>query len=163
MAGEDKNVILIDCDMRRSRVAAPGNYLGLAEYLDGTCEVADVISQDRETMLNMIAAGHSPDRAPKLLNSARMRQLVQALSKSFDVVILDTPPVLPVADTRIIAPLVDLAVVLIQWQRTPRKLANRCLSMLSHANPTDIGLVFSLVRALPGYASRRYLRGYVQE
>ncbi len=106
-----KQVIVIDCDMRKPRLHSafgsnePGR--GLSKCLDGTIDdVSTVIRSSGIGGLSYISSGQLPRDPVALLQSERMGKLIEELENSFDYVVLDTPPILGYADTPILCPLV---------------------------------------------------------
>lgn len=153
-----KKIIIVDCDLRRSTVL---KLLGVAktqgtidEYLSGTKDLHMVIGRDEGSGLYYVPAKVDTVNSSELLASPKMRALVDALANEFDIVFLDTPPLMAVADPRVVAELADYIVFLIQWEKTDRDLAVTALKLL--ADFSKVGVVLSQVdlrrHARYGYA-----------
>jgi Mrp family chromosome partitioning ATPase len=104
-----------------------------------------------------------------VFGTAAMRALIEELRRTYDVIVLDTAPVLPIADTRVLAPLADSVVVLVRWRKTPRKATEAALRMLQsvHAHIAGAALTQVNVKAQaqqgygdPGYYYRSYQKYY---
>jgi tyrosine-protein kinase Etk/Wzc len=108
LAASGKKVLLIDADMRRGKlerslgVDRPN---GLAELLAGTIGLEQAIRTTRVPLLSFMPAGKRPDNPSELLMSPRLQQYLDGLGRVYDVVFIDTPPVLAVTDASIIGKL----------------------------------------------------------
>lgn len=144
----DKRVIVVDCDLRRSSVtsslgvAKPGGTID--EYLSGAKGLEQIIGRDEASGLYYIAARSGTPNSAEILDSNAMRNFIQVLSTQFDLVFLDTPPVMAVSDPRITARLADYIVFLIRWEQTPRELAVNALKLLRDLRK-DVGVVLAQV------------------
>ena len=144
----EKKVVIVDCDLRRSAVASSlalaNNEGTIDEYLAGTKTLDQVIGRDVSSGLYYILAKSNTPNSAELLESSAMRSFIRALGGQFDLVILDTPPLMAVADSRIAAQVADYIIFLIRWQRTPRELAINALRLLQDLHK-EIGIVLSQV------------------
>ena len=159
-------VVLIDADLRRptvSRRTKISQDPGLVEFLQHEVQLADILRRDPQTEAIIITAGAKTDHAAELLASARMGMLMEELNKVFDLVIIDSPPILAVADTRILARLADQTVYVIRWARTRREVANEGIRQLREAGIPLAGAVLSAVNvrahAQYGYGDSGYYYG----
>jgi Mrp family chromosome partitioning ATPase len=100
-----------------------------------------------------------------------MDRLLETLRKEFDLVLLDTAPVVPVADTRILAPKADVVVFLARWRKTPRKAVETGFALLRSVGADIVGVALTLVDAQQqakygygdsGYYYRSYRKYYTQ-
>jgi tyrosine-protein kinase Etk/Wzc len=108
LAASGKKVLLIDADMRRGKLerAFGGERAnGLAELLAGAIGLEQAIHTTRIPSLSFMAAGKRPDNPSELLMSPRLQQYLEGLGRVYDVVFIDTPPVLAVTDASIIGKL----------------------------------------------------------
>jgi capsular exopolysaccharide synthesis family protein len=156
-----QRVIFIDCDLRRPRLhkALGCNGPGLTDYLERGVPPEDIIHIDEASGLNVITCGGGTNRPAELLEQPALRELLAMLACSFDLIVLDSPPVLSVADTRLLAQLADDTVYVVEWDRTSRKEARLGFNMLRQANARIAGVVLS--KAAPrntakyGYSSTK--------
>jgi capsular exopolysaccharide synthesis family protein len=130
MAQEQRRVILVEADLRKPSLQhlfglPPGP--GLSEYLTGAIELKDALRFVPEHNLTLLPAGAAPINPAELLGSIAMRRMLDHLRTRFDRVILDTPPVLPLADVAILAPLVDGSLMVVRAGVTPKPAIENAL------------------------------------
>jgi succinoglycan biosynthesis transport protein ExoP len=163
-----KSAIIVDCDLRLpalSRLVASGgeDRKGLISVLDGSAELEDAIYRDPETGLHVLMTysserGGNTLNAADLLSSRKFEEIVRSLAESYDLVILDTPPVLVVTDARIISRLADAVVYAVRWDSTPRGAVLEGLKELNAIEAPLAGTVMTLVNE--DKASRYAYDGY---
>jgi capsular exopolysaccharide synthesis family protein len=158
-----RRVIVIDCDMRHPSVGPAlgvGTCLGLADYLAGQARIDEVIGQDGATGLHFITAGSGRVRPVELLASPRMNRLLQALEKEFHLVVLDTPPLLPVSDALPLMREADATLFLVRWEKTKREVVKAGLRQALEAGARLAGVAMTYVDtrklAQYDYADSRY-------
>jgi tyrosine-protein kinase Etk/Wzc len=150
LAYDGLRVLLVDCDIRRPRVhgmfrvpRAPG----LMEMLTtSTAPGATPPQAIRETPiagLFVLTCGALPSNAANLLSGTRMRVLLQELREQFDMIVLDTPPVLATADAGIVASLTDGVLLVVRAGATDRNAAQRACQHLSNVGARVIGTVLN--------------------
>lgn len=157
-AASGSNVIVIDCDWRRPQIHAilrRPNKLGLGDLLAGRGLPDDVVYRDNSGA-HLIFAGRLRPRHSHLLYSDRMRYLLQSLTRHYDLVLIDTPPVLVGAEILHLSRLVDKAIYVVRWGHTPRDIALKGLRQLSSIGAPVVGTVLSQVDTK---RYRRYARG----
>jgi len=118
-----RRVVIVEADLRKPSLGHLFNLPagpGLAEYLVGAAELKDVMKFLPDHHLTVIPAGTPPANPSELLGSTAMRRMLDQLRTRFDRVILDTPPVLPLADVAVLAPLVDGALLVVRAGYTPK-------------------------------------------
>jgi capsular exopolysaccharide synthesis family protein len=125
-----RRVVIIEADLRKPSLQQlfglpPGP--GLADYLVGAADLQQVTRFMPEQHLTVIPAGSTPGNPAELLGSTAMRRLLDQLRTAFDRVILDTPPVLPLADVAILAPMVDGALMVVRAGYTPKPAIENAL------------------------------------
>jgi len=125
-----RRVILVEADLRKPSLQQlfglpPGP--GLAEYLSGAVELKDVMRFLPDHNLTVIHAGSAPTNPAELLGSTAMRRLLDQLRTRYDRVLLDTPPVLPLADVAVLAPLVDGTLMVVRAGVTPKPAIENAL------------------------------------
>ncbi len=148
MASCGKRVAMIDCDLRRPALhavfGAPQSP-GLTDCLAGRAALSQVLRCDSLSDAWLIAAGSQIQTAPDLFASDAMRQLIATLSEQFDLVLLDSAPVLAVSDTRNLCRLVDKIVFVVRWQATRRFAAQPALRQIIEAGGNVAGVLLSMV------------------
>jgi protein-tyrosine kinase len=125
-----RRVIIVEADLRKPSMQLlfglpPGP--GLADYLCGACELNQAMKYLPEYNLTVIPAGEAPTNPAELLGSTAMRRMLDHLRTRFDRVILDTPPVLPLADVAVLAPIVDGALLVVRAGVTPKPAIENAL------------------------------------
>lgn len=148
MASCGKRVALVDCDLRRPdlhKAFGASQAPGLIDCLSGQAEVLDVLRTDRLTPACLVPAGSPAHTSPDLFASGNMRKLIADLSARFDLVILDSGPVLAVSDTRNLCRLVDKTVFVVRWQDTRRHAVRLALRQIIEAGGNIAGVLLSMV------------------
>ena len=125
-----RRVVLVEADLRKPSLqqlfGLPAG-LGLAEYLAGACELRDALKFLPQHNLTVLPAGTMPANPAELLGSTAMRRMLDQLRTRFDRVILDTPPVLPLADVAVLAPIVDGTLLVVRAGVTPKPAIENAL------------------------------------
>lgn len=125
-----RRVVLVEADLRKPSLqqlfGLPAG-VGLAEYLAGACELREAMKFLPEHNLTVIPAGMAPTNPAELLGSTAMRRMLDQLRTRFDRVILDTPPVLPLADVAVLAPIVDGTLLVVRAGVTPKPAIENAL------------------------------------
>lgn len=157
------SVVLIDCDVRRASSArALGIQAknGLIELLRGQATLDEVLVQDPISGAVFLPIAKPSADAEELISSKRMFDLVAELRKRFQLVLLDTAPVLAVADTRVLAREADAVVLLCHWRKTPRKATEAALQQLESVGAFVAGVALTCVnlteQARSGYGDSTY-------
>lgn len=144
----DKRIIVVDCDLRRSSVVkaleVPETNGTIDEYLSGIKTLDQVIGRDEGSGLYYVPARANTPNSAEILGSNAMRSFTEALARQFDLVFLDTPPLMAVSDARIVAQIVDYVVFLVRWEQTGRELAMNALKLLKDVRK-NIGVVLAQV------------------
>jgi len=142
-------VLLIDADMRRpsvSRTLDIENTIGLSHLLTGQATARQAIRPSGVKNMWVMTAGVTPPNPSELLASDRMKTLIASVQKGpFDWVLIDTPPVLAVTDSVIIAPWVAGVVFVIGSEMTQRRLSERAIETLMTSRPHVLGAVLNRV------------------
>lgn len=143
-ANGDKKILVMDCDLRRSSVAGTLNVQRpegtIDEYLAGTKTLEEVIGRDEQSGCYYVLARSNTPNSAEILDSNAMKSFIAALSKQFDLIFLDTPPLMAVADALVTARLSDYILFLVRWERTPREIAINALRLFRDL-PKNIGVV----------------------
>lgn len=125
-----RHVVIVEADLRKPSLqqlfglpVGPG----LTDYLAGAAELTAVMKFLPDYHLTVIPAGTAPTNPAELLGSTAMRRMLDQLRTRFDRVILDTPPVLPLADVAVLAPMVDGALLVVRAGVTPKPAIENAL------------------------------------
>jgi len=141
-------VLLLDCDLRRRAVTrtlglTPEN--GLAEVLHGTATLESAVLLDQASGAYVLPLAHTASSTEDIFGLPAMDQLLARARASFDLVILDTAPVLALADTRILAGKTDVVVLLARWRKTPARAIGASVRLLQQANAQIAGVALTQV------------------
>lgn len=137
-----QRVLLLDADLRRPtvhRLFGVSDGPGLSDVLMGSAEIGDALIELPEHHLTVLPGGTPPGHPAELLGSAAMRRLLDTLRTRFDRILIDMPPVAPLADTHILAPMADGVLMIVRAGVTPKPAIERALSGL------DVTKVLGLV------------------
>jgi protein-tyrosine kinase len=158
---ESERVLLIDADLRRPSIGAQLGLAdmegpGLANALSSErLELTHLIHQVDDIPFDVVLAGVPSAPVHELLRSPRLDHLLQDARRRFDLVIVDTPPLLPVTDPVVLARALDGIVVVVAANDTPRKLLEESLNLLEASKV--LGIVFNRDhRPLYGYYNGGY-------
>lgn len=141
------NVLLIDGDIYRPRLhnmLGISNEQGLVQVLSGAATADDVIIRGVSPGLDLLPAGRMADVAD-LLSQERIDAVIEALRPRYSQIIIDGPPVLAIADSRILARAADRVIYVVRWNTTPRDAVRNGLKLLREAKAPLFGTVLSQV------------------
>jgi capsular exopolysaccharide synthesis family protein len=147
-ARSGRRTLIIDCDVRRPRVhelTGVTNQAGLTDILMQHRELNEVVITDEHSGAHFVTAGGPVPDPAALLASDRMRRLLKDSASRYDLVILDSPPVLSVSDARVLSQMTDKTVFLVQWGSTRRPDVMMGVKQLTEAGADMAGLVLSRV------------------
>lgn len=143
-----QRVLLIEGDLRRPSVhrafGIEGN-LGVVSYLTGQQDWRQAVEKISLAGLEVLVCGPAPPNPAELLSSDRMQKLVAQALEEYKFVVLDSPPLLNVADSRILATLVEGVVLVVKGGATPRELALRAQGYAADVGARVIGVVLNNV------------------
>jgi len=140
--------LMIDGDLRRPRLHTffdINNSVGLTNYLTTELMLEDVILQTPVDNLYFMPSGILPSDAAGILNSRRMSELIQDVKQRFDLVLVDSPPILGVSDASVLASEVDLTMIVVQHRKLPRNMLMRVKQAVENVGGHVIGVVLNNV------------------
>ena len=140
--------LMIDADLRRPRLHTffdINNSVGLTNYLTTDLALEDVILQTPVDNLYFLPSGILPADAAGILNSRRMSELLHDVKQRFDLVLVDSPPILGVSDAAVLASEVDLTIVVVQHRKLPRNMLIRVKQAVENVGGHVIGVVLNNV------------------
>lgn len=162
----DQKVLIIDCDMRRPKLARLlqlGNKVGMSNLLLDPGLLDQAIIHTDKSGLDVILAGSIPPNPSELLGSSRMQTLLEELRSRYDYIFIDSPPVNMVTDALVVAPNSDGVVFLVRANQSERGAVTRALDQLEYAKIKVLGFVLNGLerdRSYYGYSKKRYKRYY---
>ena len=144
---EGDRVLLIDADLRQPSV---GNYLGihptsgLSTVLLGECQPHDAIVSWRGGLFDVLTSGPIPETPSELLGSNRTSLMLTELESRYDVILIDSPALLPVADGSVLARACDAALLVVRYGHTPDSKVTDALAALRAVSANVLGCAFSM-------------------
>lgn len=144
-AHDEKKVILIDCDLRRPSLHKKfriSNNKGLSDAIIDRRKLNDCI-QKRTEYLDILTAGKIPPNPSEMLGSKAMSSLLDELSNIYDVIILDSPPVLAVTDAQVLSTKVDGTILVIRGEKTKKDSVIAAKEVLNKVNANILGTVLN--------------------
>lgn len=159
-----EKVILLDLDLRKPRMQQMFPQLkdasGMSELLSGQKDLDDVIQQSEIENLRVIGAGKRPPNPAELLLDDELESLIVELTARFDRVIIDTPPVLPVSDARLLARHVQRVVMVVRAGKTPVGAVLRAQKLLFASDAPMAGVVINGLKKRRKSGSYYGYKGY---
>ena len=153
-ASAGKHVLLIECDLRRPKLwkflksgksSGDGRLPGFADVIRGELGSDEVIHVDAMSNMHFMMAGTRPDYTQELLGSTRTELLFREMSRIYDIVIIDTPPVGVVLDALALSGVVDATIMIVRWGSTPRHLVQAAVTKLQNTGNRCSGAILSRV------------------
>lgn len=150
MAQAGNRVMVVDCDLRRPslhRIFGVKNTAGLTTMMvEGQAMSQPPIQDTGVPNLSIITSGPLPPNPSELLGSRRMAEVLAQLKSQADVILLDSPPIIAVADAAILASKVDGVILVVQAYKTKRDFARKAKAILEKANANLLGVVLNNVK-----------------
>jgi capsular exopolysaccharide synthesis family protein len=148
IAQNEKKVVLVDTDLRRPNIHKQfemSNFMGLSDALRERLSVDEVLRESEvSTNLSIITSGVLPPNPVELLASRRMEIILEKLKEKFDIIILDTPPML-VTDAQVLSTKVNGTIFVIRPGKTRTAMARAPLEELRRVNSTILGVVMNRI------------------
>jgi capsular exopolysaccharide synthesis family protein len=158
MARGHQRVVIVCCDLRRPRLYkffGMSNRIGLTSVLAGKSPLSAAIQSVPDVPgLSLLASGPIPGNPSEVLSSPRTQGLLRALQNDFDVVLLDSPPLLPVTDAAVMSRWVDGVVVVAAVGSTKRRELDQALELLDRVQAPLVGMVLNGVAPNESYYYR---------
>lgn len=148
LADAGARVILVDADLRRPTVAKYLGFegrVGLTTVLIGRANVGDVVQPWQDSTLDVLASGQVPPNPSELLGSRAMDRLLTDLAASYDVIVIDSPPLLPVTDAAILSKMAGGTLVVASAEGTHKPQLRTALESLEQVDAHVLGIVLNKV------------------
>ncbi len=160
-----ETVLLIDADLRRPQIHTSFEMSrdpGLTDVLDGTCEFEDAVKPaPLHPNLQVLSAGTPVSNPSEVIASAQFAELLHRLRTDFDFVVIDTPPLLAVTDSVVIAKLVEGTLIVVRADQTDRAAVSRAMEQLRRVDARLLGVILNAVD--PKGRDGRYAYSYYYE
>ncbi len=156
LAQTGRTVLIIDADLRRPRVASTLGVdpaIGLTTALVGKTQIEDAIQVHEASGLHVLASGAKPPNPTEILQSRVTHDLIRRLRQSYDMIIIDAPPLLPVADASVLSNLADGSILIVRHAQTTRDQVNEAVNRINQVGGKLYGVVVNMVakRAIGSY------------
>ena len=162
LAHQGLKTLLIDADLRKPSISrlfyGMNRKPGLSEVLLGTISLENAVIPSGIQDLSILTAGGRSEKPSELLAGEPFRELMEEALLTYDRVVVDSAPLLPVSDTLLIAHSVDILCLVVRSFMTPRKMVTRALKLLNDIHVTPAGIVLNCLPSGSG-ASYDYYYG----
>lgn len=158
-----RRVALVDVDMRSPSLHHffdVENDSGVSSYLSGHAELNEIVRPSNVENVAFVSAGKIPPNAAELLSGSRIAELIQALAKQFDHVVIDAPPVMGLADTPLVASHAEGAVFVVESHSTRSTAALRSIERLRDAHIRIVGVLLTKFETKRAHLGSSYDYGY---
>src|SRR3954451_13891935 len=167
LARAGQRVVMVDCDLRRPRIHdffGVTNEVGFTSVLLGELPLSEAVQEvPGERLLMLLASGMLPPNPSELLASQRTVQILAALQSESDVVLIDSPPMLPVTDAAVLCARVDATLLVTRAGTTGRRELARAIELLHQVDAPLVGTVFNGVSDESAYGYTYSYRYYQAE
>ena len=167
MAQKGVKTLLVDSDLRKPVLdilfTGSERKIGLTNYLGKEVLWTEAVRETATKGLYLLSAGMGVSNASELLSSRRMYRLIEEAKEVFNIVLFDSPPMLPVADAMILASVVDGVVLVVKADKTKREGVRRSMDILENANANVLGALVTGVELHDLYGYRNYYASYVEK
>ena len=150
IAQSGKRVLLVDADLRRGfihRKFSSTLGLGLSEYLCGSASLADIIKRSKDDNLEFITRGAIPPNPSELLMTDKFETFVEQVSKDYDYVIIDTPPILAVTDAAVIGKFVGTTMMIARFEKSTLMEVSAAVDRFNLNGIEIKGVIFNAIEA----------------
>lgn len=149
-AQQGKRVLLIDSDLRKPTVHYTfrlENHVGLSNVLTRQSTLQEAVKETAQEKLWVLSSGPIPPNPSELLGSKGMQVLLEQAKEEYDVIILDTPPVLAVTDAQVLSNIADGVVLVVSSGKTETESAKKAKELLDSAKAKILGVVLNNKKA----------------
>jgi polysaccharide biosynthesis transport protein len=159
-ASSGQKTVLLDCDLRRASSGRTVNSefsRSIVDVLTGAAPLEKCLVRDEKSGAFTLPSVNTPGNPGDLLSSQIMHKIVARLREKFDFIVIDSPPVLPVNDAKILSRLADAVLFVVRWEKTPREAVLSSVRALNDVRANISGI--ALTRA-DNERFRHYSYGY---
>ncbi len=154
LAKSDKRTLIIDCDLRRPRmhnILDVNKKPGLSDYLTNNAKLDEIIRKSSNNNLFYITSGSIQSNPAELLESKAMKNFLIEIRDFFDVIIIDSAPIVAVVDAEVLAKQVDGTILVVSSEKTENKLLMEAAGLLKSSKTKFIGTVLNNFKFKSGY------------
>jgi len=159
-----KKVLVVDADLRKPRlntIFEAKNSKGLSTYLTVGIHLEDVFKKTSIENIWLLSSGMIPPNPVELLDSKKMKKMIEEIKKDFDVILIDTPPVLSVVDAAVVSAIADSTIFIVRAGKTTNKAFCAAVEKLRQAKAKIMGVLYNEMEVKGGdYYYMDYYRSY---
>jgi capsular exopolysaccharide synthesis family protein len=160
-ARRGKSVLLVDGDLRKPAFRSASDAIGLTKLLTNEDKLAQHVSKTQQENLSLLASGPIPPSPADLLSTGRIRTILGEAAEQFDIVIVDAPPALGLADAPLLASAAAHVMFVVQSGRTRTRAAIEALNRIEATGATVVGVTLTKAKeSMSGYGTYRYGYGH---
>lgn len=162
-AFSEAKTVLIDCDLRRSSIHYFYNMKkspGLVDYFLGQAPFESIVRKSDIKNLSIITAGKTPPNPSEIISSQRMQLILQRLRDDFDIIILDSPPIMAVSDSEILSRLVDMSLLVVNSGNTKQDWMENSVDLLNNEKNSFLGILLNSYSYKEGQHSYHHYYNY---
>ncbi|MBU3142582.1 CpsD/CapB family tyrosine-protein kinase [Clostridium sp. CF012] len=160
MAQIDKRVVVVDCDLRKPSIHKKfllSNVQGLTNILAQGKKIEEIISTTNVPNLYVITSGPIPPNPSELLGTPKMKDILEELTETFDIILIDTPPILSVTDAQILSSLAQGTIIITSYGKLEKKLLLSAKENIEKVGGKILGVV---INKIPEKAKGHYNNYY---
>lgn len=150
----NKKTLIIDCDLRRPQIHSVfgvDKKPGLMDFLSHKVKLEDIIRKTKNSNLSFITSGTLPTNPAEVLESILMKNFLQEIKQIFDVIIIDSPPIVAVIDAEILSRIADGTILVLSSEKTESRLMNDALEIITRNKANFLGTVLNNFHYKSGY------------
>ncbi|MBN1542573.1 polysaccharide biosynthesis tyrosine autokinase, partial [candidate division KSB1 bacterium] len=154
-----KRVVIIDADLRKPRqsgVFGLERVPGFTDYFMDTATYDEILRPVRDDLLYVIPSGRIPPNPTEILHSQKMADLIRRLEGEFDYVLLDSPPLLSVSDSKVLAAMIQTVILVSRFGHTEKRYIKEAIGYLRKSRADVVGLVFNGIEVTRGSGYYKY-------
>ncbi|MBU0472815.1 MAG: polysaccharide biosynthesis tyrosine autokinase [Bacteroidetes bacterium] len=155
-AQTNRKTVILDCDLRKPRmhkVFGGERYPGFTDYFLGDIDLDSIIHKSELKNLDYITAGTIPPNPSEILGSNQMLSFIEKLKEMYDLVVIDSPPIIAVTDSEILSRIADASILVASAGETDMELMTKAVDLMRHENNSFIGVVLNKFSYRSGYGS----------
>jgi tyrosine-protein kinase Etk/Wzc len=155
-AQTNRKTVIVDCDLRKPRmhkVFGAQRYPGFTDYFLGNTDFEEIIHHSELPNLDFITAGTIPPNPSEILGSEQMLAFIEKLKSIYDLVVIDSPPIIAVTDSEILSRIADASILVASADETEIDLMTKAVELMRHENKSFIGVVLNKFSYRSGYGS----------
>lgn len=152
----NKKTLILDCDLRKPRVHnvfGANRFPGLVDYFFGQASLEEITRASELNNLFYITAGTIPPNPAELLESQQMLDFLEELKSIYDIILIDSPPIIAVTDSEVLSKLVDASILVVSANTTEADLMTKAVELIKNENKAFIGTVLNNFSYKSGYGS----------